>query len=194
MFKWGGIIMHEIYHIAYLFAIAFLNSIDNLGIGIAYSISGKKVPLMKNFLISTMAFTVSYVASLSGSIAARFLNEETCTILSVAILTFMGARMIYESFAKKEEEDPKLYNIISNKEAITVGTLLALDDVGSSVSSGLVGYGPFMVSAPFFLISFIIFFLANFGTKFTSKLNIGRKATIISGALMIVMALLRLFE
>jgi putative Mn2+ efflux pump MntP len=186
--------MHEFYHIAYLFAIAFLNSIDNMGIGIAYSISGKKVPLFKNFLISTMAFVVSYVSTISGSIAARFLNERTCTILSVAILTFMGARMIYEAFSKKEEEDPKLYNIISNKEAITVGTLLALDDVGSSVSSGLVGYGPVIVSLPFFIISFIIFFLANYGTKFTSKLNIGRKATIVSGALMIVLGLLRLFD
>jgi putative Mn2+ efflux pump MntP len=189
----GGCIMLEFYHVIYLFVIAFLNSIDNIGIGVAYSIAGKRVPLLKNILISTMAFAVSYISSLSGSVIAGFLNEEICTILSICILVFMGLTMIYQSFAKKDEDLEK-FNIITNKEAITVGTLLALDDVGTSVSSGLVGYGAFMVSMPFFVISFIIFFLANFGTRFTSRLNIGKKATIVSGVLMIIMGLLRLFE
>lgn len=181
-------------HIIYLFFIAVLNSIDNMGIGIAYSISGKKVPIFKNILISLMAFAVSFISSLSGGAISHFLNENTCTILSMSILILMGLRMIYHSFDKKDNNDLKKYNIITNTEAITVGILLALDDIGSSVSSGLLGYGPIMVSLPYFIISFIIFFLANYGTKFTAKLNIGRKATIISGIMMILMGILQLFD
>ena len=184
--------MYTIFHILYLFFIAMLNSIDNVGIGIAFSISGKKVPIFKNLLISIMAFIVSFISSLLGGIISHFLNENTCTLISVFLLVFMGSRMIYEAY-KKNDSDLEKYNIISNKEAIIVGTALAIDDVGSSVSSGLIGYGPFMVSLPYFIISFIIFFFANYGSRFIRKLNIGKKAAVISGFLMISIGILQLF-
>ena len=38
----------------YLFLIALLNSIDNIGIGAAYSIAGVKVRLLKNILIAQL--------------------------------------------------------------------------------------------------------------------------------------------
>lgn len=185
--------MSEFYSIIYLTAIAFLNSIDNIGIGVAYSIAGKKVPLSKNILLSSMAFLVSYICAVSGKAMSSFLNEKTCSVISVSLLVFMGLRMIYEAFRKKDDNLDKS-NIISNKEAITVGIALSLDDVGSSISSGLIGYGPFMISIPYFIISFIIFYLANFSTKFTSKLNIDNKATIISGILMIALGLTQLLN
>lgn len=185
--------MYTVLHILYLFFIAMLNSVDNAGIGIAYSVSGKKVPIFKNILISIMAFAVSFVSALSGDIISGFLSQQMCTVISMSLLIFMGSRMIYQAFRKKDEDLDK-YNIISNKEAIAVGTVLALDDVGSSVSSGLIGYGAFMVSLPFFVISFIIFSLANYGGKFVRRLNIGKKATVVSGILMILMAVFQLFD
>ena len=185
--------MYTIFHIIYLLLIAMLNSIDNVGIGIAYSISGKKIPILENILISLMAFAVSFVSSLSASIVSRFLEEKTCTFISVSLLVFMGSRMIYQSF-RRNDIDLERYGTISYKEAITVGTVLAIDDVGSSVSSGLIGYGPFIVSIPYFIISFIIFFLANYGSKFVRKLNIGQKYTMISGLLMILMGILQLIN
>lgn len=184
-------IMSEFYSIIYLIVIAFLNSIDNIGIGVAYSIAGKKIPLFKNILISSMAFLVSYICAVSGKAMSSFLNEKTCSIISASLLVFMGSRMIYQAFQNRDDNLDK-FNIISDKEAITVGIALALDDVGSSISSGLIGYGPFMISIPYFVISFIIFYLANFSTKFTSKLNIDNKATIISGVLMIALGLAQL--
>jgi Predicted membrane protein len=187
--------MKLIYEVIYLTIIAFLNSIDNLGVAVAFSIAGKRVPIIKNLLISLMAFLVSYVSSLSGRLISNFLNERTCSIFSFGILAIMGLNMIYQSFRKKDKDEYlEKYNVISNKEAIIVGAILALDDVGSSVSSGMVGYGAFMVSMPFFIISFIMFFLANLGAKFTLRLKIGRKANVVAGILMIVLGLLRLFN
>lgn len=185
--------MKMIYDVFYLTVIAFLNSIDNLGIAAAYSIAGKKVPIVKNLLISLMAFLVSFVSSLSGDFISGFLSEKTCGILGFGILALMGFHMIYKSF-RKEDEDFNKYNIISNREAITVGTILALDDVGSAVSSGLIGYGAFTVALPFFIISFAMFLLANLGTRFTSRLKIGGKATAFAGILMIIMGFIRLLE
>ena len=50
-------------HLLYLFLIAILNTIDNLGVGIA----GIKVKFSKNLLIAFLAFAVSFIASLTLS-------------------------------------------------------------------------------------------------------------------------------
>lgn len=186
-------IMSEFYSIIYLTVIAFLNSIDNIGIGVAYSISAKKIPLFKNILLSSMTFIVSYIFAVSGKSMSIFLNEKTCSIISVSLLVFMGLRMIHQAFEKRDDNLDK-FNIISNKEAITIGIALSLNDVGSSINYGLIGYNPFMISAPYFVISFIIFYLATFSTKFTSKLNIDNNTTIISGILMISLGLAQLLN
>jgi putative Mn2+ efflux pump MntP len=190
--------MNFIYDVIYLTVIAFLNSIDNLGIAVAYSISGKKIPLIKNLLISLAAFLVSYLSGLSGEFISKFLTEETSAVIAFGILVLMGANMIYHAFKKDHEteasEEAAKLNVVSNKEAIIVGTILALDDVGSSVSSGLIGHGPFMIAFPFFILSFIMFFLANYGARYTSKWKIGKKATAISGTIMILLGILRLFD
>lgn len=190
--------MNFIYAVIYLTFIAFLNSIDNIGIAIAYSISGKKIPLLKNLLISLAAFLVSYISGLSGEFISRYLTEEISAIIACGILVLMGSNMIYQGFKKDPQaeasEDAEILNAVGNKEAIVVGTILALDDVGSSVSSGLMGHGPFMIALPFFILSFVMFFLANYGTKFTSKWKIGKRATAISGIIMIILGILRLFD
>lgn len=66
--------------------------------------------------------------------------------------------------------------------------------IGSTLSSGLTGYDAFMVSMPFFIISFITFFLTNHASKYVAKLKIGSKATAVSGFLMALMGILKVFE
>ncbi|WP_160680004.1 manganese efflux pump [Clostridium sp. C8-1-8] len=177
----------------YLFVIAFINSIDNIGIGVAYSVGRIKIGIKKNIIISFLAFFVSYLAAFLGDILSSFLSDTVCSIVSMAILIFMGIKMIYKSFKGKDSSDIEI-NSINYKEAISIGIVLALDDVGSSISSSLIGHSSFMIAFPYFIISMIIFILSDYGTKFFSKLKIGRKATIVSGAIMILMGLLQLIE
>ena len=183
-----------IIQILYLFFIAVINSIDNMGIGIAYSIARVKVPLMKNLLISFMAFAVAFASALSGDLLSHVLNEEIASIISMLLLVLIGIRMIYGACDSDVEEELEKTKTIGDKEAISVGTVLALDDVGSSVSSGLAGYGPFAVAVPFFIVSFIIFFLANFGGGLMNKLRIGKRANIVAGIVMVIIGVLRYFD
>lgn len=178
----------------YLFIIAILNSIDNFGVGVAYSVAGIKVKLSKNLLIAFLAFIVSFIASLFGQAISNFLSDELCAIVSMFLLILMGARMIYTASSKTKRNDNNKVKEIDYKEALTIGIALALDDVGSSVSSALIGYSAFMVSFPYFIISLAIFFSGNYGAKFITKLNIGNKPTIIAGILMIIIGLSQFFD
>ena len=178
----------------YLFIISILNSIDNIGIGVAYSVAGIKVNLPKNILIAFIAFIVSFVSSLFGQFISYFLNDTECSIISMLLLVLMGTRMIYTSFSNKNDNDLNKVKELEYKEAISVGFALALDDISSSVSSALIGYSPFMVSFPYFIISIIIFFSGNYSVKFTNNLNLGNKPTILAGALMILIGISQFFD
>lgn len=179
-------------HLIYLFVIAFVNSIDNIGIGVAYSVGRIKIGFYKNIIISSIAFIVSYIAAISGNVVSNFLSDNVCTMLSVIILVVMGSKMIIKSIIEKNNDDEYKVKNIKYTEVISIGLVLALDDVGSSVSSGLSGYSPFAISLPYFIISIMIFMLSDYGTRFFGKLKIGKKATIISGVVMILMGLLEL--
>jgi putative Mn2+ efflux pump MntP len=179
----------------YLFIISILNSIDNIGVGVAYSVAGIKVKLSKNILIAFLAFIVSFISSLFGQYISSFFSDEECTIISMLLLVLMGIKMIYTSFSKKKNNnDLNSAKELGYKEAFSVGIALALDDISSSVSSALVGYSAFMVSFPYFVISLAIFFSGNYALKFITKLKVGNKPTIIAGILMILIGISQFFE
>jgi putative Mn2+ efflux pump MntP len=174
--------------------IAILNSIDNFGVGVAYSVAGIKVKLPKNILIAFLAFIVSFIASLSGQLISHFLNEYECSIVSMLLLILMGINMIYTSLFNKKGDDMDKIKEIGYKEALSIGIALALDDISSSVSSALIGYSPFMISFPYFIISLAIFFSSNYTLKFISKFNFGNKTTILAGILMIIIGISQFFD
>lgn len=178
----------------YLLFIAFINSFDNIGIRIAYSIGGIKVQLIKNLLISLMAFTVSFIASLSGNVISHFLNNDIASILSMLLISGTGIKLILEPFIKKKNKTDKIQTL-SYKESISIGTALALDDIGGSVGVGLVGYHPVAVGLAFFVISFLIFISGNYTIGLLSKLKIDKRiATILAGIMMIAMGILQVIE
>jgi len=173
----------------YLFTIAFLNSIDNIGVGVVYSVAGIKVKLFKNLLLAVLAFVVSFIASVSGQLLSHFINESACSIISMLLLVLVGVKMIYSCFLKRRSIELNKEKELKYKEAFSVGTALAFDDIGSSVSSGLIGYSPFMISFPFFIISLAIFFIGNYVLKYTTKYNLGDKPTIVAGVIMILLGI-----
>lgn len=177
----------------YLFTIAFLNSIDNIGVGVVYSVAGVKVKLFKNILLALLAFSVSLISSLFGHFVSNFLSEEACSIISMLLLVLMGARMIFSCFSKKKNIVLNREKELEYKETFSVGAALAFDDIGSSVSSALIGYSPFMISFPFFIISLAIFFFGNYAIKYTTKYNLGDKPTIVAGVLMIILGISQIF-
>lgn len=177
----------------YLFTIAFLNSIDNIGVGISYSIAGIKIKLPKNILIAFLAFAVSFITSLSGVIINYYINETICSITSMLLLVSTGSIMIFRSFYNKENSILNLKEV-NYKEALSVGIALALDDMGSSLSSSLLGYNPFLISMPYFIISLIIFFSSNYEIKFSPRFRKKNKATMFAGVIMIMLGLAQLFS
>ena len=179
----------------YLLFIALINSFDNIGIRVAYTIGGIKVQLMKNILISLMAFLVSFMASFSGSIISNILNEDISSILSMILLFVTGLNIIREGYSKQNNDKELISNTLSYKESVSIGIALALDDIGGSVGVGLAGYSPLSVGLAFFTVSFFIFLSGNYLIKILGKLSVSKKITsLIAGIIMILIGVSQVLE
>lgn len=185
--------MHLIIEFVYLMFVAVINSFDNMGVRVAYSIGGIRINMFKNVVISLMAFAVAFSGAFFASILAKVMSEQLSSMISMILFIIMGFNLICKGYKKKSEITEKVEEF-SYKEAVFIGTALAIDDIGGAVGVGLVGHNPLVVGTAFFIVSFIIFLAGNYAIKLFSKLNIAHYGYYIAGSLMIILGLLQLIS
>ncbi len=202
-------------HFIYTFLIALTNNIDNITVRIAYSIRGIKISTSKNLWISFITFIISSFAAFFGSIMSNFFGKNTSSILSMILLMLIGLWIILEPYLKKENisaistdnTQNNMYNILKKpedadvdnskdidyKEATFLGIALSINNIGGGLSAGMIGLNSFFVGLFSAIISFLAIWAGNYITKFFNKWNLGKKATIIAGIILIIIGLKQVF-
>ena len=198
-------------HFIYVFFIALANNIDNIGVRIAYSIRGIRIPTSKNLWISVITFIISSFAAFSGSVISGFLSKQISSIISMLFLITIGLWIILEpklkkrSILKVESNAGKsnIYNIlikpetadmdnskeIDFKEATFLGIALSINNIGGGLSAGMIGLNSFFVGLFSAIISFLALWSGNYITKFFDRWDLGDKAALLSGILLIIIGI-----
>lgn len=198
-------------HVLYSLLIALANNLDNISVRIAYSIKGIKISTLMNGWISVITFVISTLAATSGHAISTILPGPTSSIISMVLLVGIGAWFIFEPYVKKtkvkeEQQHPTVNDVLihpdqgdmdhSNhidfKEATILGVALSINNIGGGISAGMIGLNPIFIGLFSALISFIALFLGNYVTGFFVRWNLGNKATIASGVLLILIGLKQL--
>ncbi|MDR3598685.1 sporulation membrane protein YtaF [Clostridium sp.] len=199
-------------HFIYTIFIALANNLDNISVRIAYSIRGVKISVVKNLWISVITFVISSMAAFSGTIILKYLNNRIASIISMLLLITIGLWIILEPYFKKEckseietntDEGKTIYNIlrepenadvdnskdIDYKEATFLGIALSINNIGGGLSAGMIGLNSFFVGFFSAMISFLALWAGNYITDFFNKWNLGKKATILAGILLIIIGI-----
>lgn len=199
-------------HLVYICFIALVNNIDNIGVRIAYSIRGIKISILKNIWISIITFFISSLASFLGSTLSSVMSKSLSSVLSMILLTVIGLWIILEPYLKKKSDfktkdsnikQNSIYNILKKpenadmdnsndidfKEATFLGIALSINNVGGGLSAGMIGLNYFFVGFFSAVISFAALFAGNYVTDFFIKRNIGNKATVIAGVVLILIGI-----
>lgn len=199
-------------HIIYTLCIALVNNLDNITVRIAYSIRGIKITTLKNLWISVITFIISSFAAFSGSMISKAFNKNISSILSMILLVAIGLWVILEPYLKKKEkhkaeiktnENGNMYNIIKEpemadvdnskdidyKEATFLGIALSINNIGGGLSAGMIGLNSLFVGFFSAVISFLAILAGNYITEFFNKWNLGKKATIIAGIILILIGI-----
>lgn len=199
-------------HLLYVFLIALANNIDNIGVRIAYSIRGIKIDTLKNLWISIITFFISLLSAILGTCVSLILNKSICSILSMILLTIMGIWIILESYLRGKGvfnnekvnsnkrvicdilENPESADMdnskdIDFKEATLLGIALSINNIGGSLSAGIIGLNSYFVALLSAVISFGALWLGNYLTRFLNRYDIGNKAVMLSGTILIIIGI-----
>lgn len=199
-------------HILYTLFIALANNLDNISVRIAYSIRGVKITMPKNIWISVITFCISTLAAYLGQTIPKFLDSEVTNIISMLLLSIIGLWIMLEPYLKREKDEtvkqietneknyshilmePKSADIdnskdIDFKEATFLGIALSLNNIGGGISAGMIGLNAIFVGVFSAIISFLALLAGNYITEFFNRWNLGKKATIVSGLILILIGI-----
>lgn len=177
--------------------LALSASIDALGLGLTYGIKNTKMSKISNIIIFAIVFLASSISVLVGHYISLLFSPTISMYLGSSLLIMLGVYNIFKAINKIDSItnfDIDNSNNIDNKEAVMLGSAVAVDAACVSLSSGVIGYGSIIL--PIFMAVFHTFFVncGNFCAKSViEKINVPKNIlSIFSGTLLILLGILRI--
>lgn len=190
---------------------ALSSNSDALIIGLSYGAKKVRINSMSNIVIALFAGTGTFCSMLFGKVINTYISLELGNFIGGSLLVLFGLYMLISAIRKKwkttktnltcetgyfnkvvnhpEMIDTNHSNIIEFKEAIVLGGLLCLNNVGMGIGASITGMNIYITSLFSFVFSVLLLQLGCYMGKniVTNKLSI--YAEIISGIIIVLLGL-----
>jgi putative sporulation protein YtaF len=205
----------SVQYLLYALLIALANNVDNLGVRIAYSLQGTRVNTLINLWISLITFMISFAAAFSGLAVKASFGAKVGSEVAAGLLVALGSWMILQESkqswlnAKPPEKKnaASMWAILSNpqqadvdgskhidfKEGTVLGIALSINNIGGSLSAGIILINPLLIASLSALISFTALWAGNYLTALLVKRRIPVRAAVGGGILLIAIGAAQLF-
>lgn len=200
-----------------IIAIAIAANLDNLGVGIAYGIQKIRISHMSNLIIALISFIATWLSAEIGQMISLYLSPQIASAIGAILLFGVGVWILFqpiitaiknnqpildlqlfggrfyigpaEILSYPERADIDNSRSVGNWEAVLLGIALSINALAGGFDAGAVGISS-LVEATFVGIFSFITIIAGyyFGRKYAAE-QIGKYATVISGALLIVIGI-----
>ncbi|SDO13517.1 sporulation membrane protein YtaF [Acetanaerobacterium elongatum] len=205
-------------HILSVILLSAAANLDNLSIGLAYGIRKVRIPFLSNLIVSMLSGVFTLITCFVGKSLSGVLPNSFGNILGGGIVCVMGIWSIAEYLIKLKQSAPENITArkpsseyvdkefieimqhpdkadmdysgdISAKESLLLGTALALNCLATGLGAGMTGINVIAITVLTIILSFITITLGTLIGKKCASLITGDKASILSGALFIVIGL-----
>jgi len=184
-----------------LFAVSA--NIDNFVVGLSYGTKKIKINLSSNFLVSLISLAGTILSMALSKIVVKLIPVNLSNLLGSAMLILIGCWTIVKPLFKGLKSDGILDNpekadkdnslSIDAKESVTLAFALTINNVGLGIGASITGLNIVLTSLLTFIFSLIMIKAGYFlGSYFFSKL-FSKKATIISGLIIIALGITEMF-
>ncbi|MCH5265994.1 MAG: manganese efflux pump [Lachnospiraceae bacterium] len=164
-------------------------SLDTLGIGMAYAMSGIRIPWSTRLVIAVLNVLLTTGAVFLGTKLGEQLPSVWFSVLGGAVLFFLGCRTLWNALGKNEtaDYDRDDSHILEPWEGVVLGLTLALDSVsaGIGIRGTSLAVWLFPVLTAFAGVTFL-----TLGGKIRCNL---RHVNGAGGSILIILGLIRLF-
>ena len=193
-------------HLSYALLIALSNNVDNVGARIAYSIQGIRLSNWVNLWISAITFIISSTAGFLGTAARASVGTHFASYVAMVILAAIGCWMILQPklngaasanvahgkwtrilaiLSRPERADMDGSRHIDFNEATLLGIALSINNVGGSLSAGMIGVNAVLIGFLSAVLSFVALYAGNRVGDIFVRGHMATKAAFVGGLLLI---------
>jgi putative sporulation protein YtaF len=185
-------------------------NLDNLGIGVSYSLKSTRIPFVSNLLIAVVSMVAAYISITAGTLISQYISLSIANYGGGFLLIILGLKCIIDciklekeqshvfvqsdsNFSKVIREPDRLDlnndKVISWKESVLLGSALAINCLAIGFGAGITGVSP--IFATFSVGIFSVLTIA-IGSSVGSKLcgtRVGKYSNIVSGIILILIGI-----
>lgn len=189
-------------------------NLDNLGIGVSYSLKSTRIPFISNLLIAIVSMAAAYLSIAAGALISHFISITIANFIGGIILIFLGIKCIVECLKKeqeishvvvhsnsnfskviKEPDSLDLNNdkVISWRESFLLGLALAINCLAIGFGAGFTGVSPILVTISIGIFSVLsIACGALVGDKLAGT-RVGKYSNMAAGILLCLIGIYEVF-
>lgn len=175
---------------------------DNFVVGLSYGINNIKIGLISNLLISLITMTGTIISMALSRIILEFMPIFLANIIGGAMLILIGIWTITKPLLNNiqsnsilenpEKADKDESSHIDSKEATTLALALSINNVGLGIGASITGLNIILTATFTFIFSMAMIVIGYFfGSYYLSKF-FNKRATIVSGLLIIILGILEI--
>lgn len=169
-----------------ILSLGIATNLDNVCIGIAYGLAGKRIRRIHNLLVSLISGAFAFVAC----VAAQLLSDQNATlamIIGSLMLAGLGIYTIVQALRESETCSKQADRPTSLSEMAVLGVTLALNCLAASFGVGLGGIPAVWVGLSVMGFSYIAVGLGNIVGLRTKRMFSSRWLNVASGAILLLM-------
>ena len=190
-----------------LLTFIFICSIDNLIVAIAYGLKNIKVNLSANLIIGFVSALGTFISMKFGNLLLYIIPNKIASLIGSLILISIGVWFIFD-WIKKDNNIPKIesYNLIDCperadqdysgyidlKESFSLSLALTINNFALGIGGSISGLNLWTTSIFILLFSIFLIPLGIFIGSKISYTKIGNKSSLLSGLLLIILAIFQL--
>ncbi len=123
-------------------------NVDNLGVGSAYALAGKRIGLPANLVIGAASAALAFAASLCSKLISSRVSEDASRYVGGGILIVLGLWALADGLrtlappnpARERRVDPRRMRHVPHAEVVVLSFALAINAAAAGLAIGLARY------------------------------------------------------
>lgn len=192
-------------YLAMLILITFASTADSLIIGFNYGLKKVRINDISNLYISLVTCLGTFLAMNMGKILGTLLVAEKANMIGGMVLIFLGMFMLKTTFFPKKNkiqdltEDPSIVDedkslVIELKEALLIGLVLSINNIGMGIGAGIAGMPVFITPLICGIASFIFIKIGSSLGNLLPKGKLSKYLEIISAVFVLILGILGFYN
>jgi putative Mn2+ efflux pump MntP len=173
--------------------VALVSNVDNLTVGLALGIHGRRVAMTPNGLMAALTMAGTAGAMTSGHALASLLRPPIASAVGgmiVLAIGFVTAAIALATLRRPATDAPaaltpmlRSRGVISLRDAVPVGIALSLNNIGTGVGAGIAHVSPLLTTL---LAGFFSLASVGGGSRVGRSLGqrVGRRAPLLAGVVL----------